>query len=1182
MKNLPDYTALMKLAAALWQQDNTYHGAAVMIGAGFSRAAASTGDINRKLPLWNDLSSPLAKDLGASNSSDPLRLAEEYCAYFGKQALNDLLKKQVNDAAWAPGGMHKSLLELPWSEVLTTNWDTLLERASMEVHRPVYNIVSRQEDLSSMRSPRIVKLHGTVNVTESLVFTQEDFRKYPQRYAAFVNFARQVFIENELCLLGFSGDDPNFLQWAGWVRDQLATHARRIYLVGALNLTAAKRKYLESINVAPIDLGDLVADYDEHDAKHREATRLFLQALMSLKPKQTWEWSPTQLDRSPVSGEELDYTITNAGHAAALLERQLPLLETDRESYPGWLVCPTGLRWELRNQINDPFPTARNIPEMAPDSRAKLLYEIAWRLGLTYEAIPKWLAQELLKISDPAIPCILTKKQQLEVALVLLKNTRWFDDPESKSVEQIATTVLEKNTKHWQESAVELAFHQAIVARDRFDYPALERLAEKISGRDPVWKLRRASLLAELGRFDEGEELIADAHRELLGQHRNDRNSIHVFSRLAWAHWLLRGAEFLKAGKAFEAFPSIYQDSKCNPVDHIEHIQEKITSALEKQQKQQEIEPSFEPGSYKDNSNTVTYNCETHPILLLDGISNAVGMPLRWRGISFLIEPASRLTGLKDVDSVHRFSLAIRAANSDTSDVLKRVFSRTLIACLPENEADYLLNRCIQAIDYWSSKWSKGTGERRSCAIDRLRVFLEVLARVSVRATPELAKRVFQLAIQLGKQPSFHHFWLFDALEHLIGYALKSIPSSLHHELLLDALLFPLQTEIGVRDHEKWPNPVIKYPGSRIPNTALDRRIDEIIDGIAPCSSQSGSALLRLLPLLESDFLTGDERRRIAEKLWGAVPDYQELPQTGLLRYILVKLPADDTAAVRGLVRKYLFEAKGDDLFELPLLTDIANAAQAESVKELADEDQAADYFRRLVGWREKHNENDLFDFSDREERRKGRLIGEVLFSSVVPVFPAGDLTEENFDKLHSFYSEVDSPGVVMAFPYFAAANPNLTDRVEKIIRRGLQEQESNNVAYSAYALLKWRDLSASPATGRLISRLIYLIGSNRMVGLPALLWTANQMYNNGYLSEGDIESLVEVLPVIFDNTDYRNISQASREAVSVSLLRAACVRLARDILNAVQDKDCELLRVLEEARRDALPEVRFAADADV
>ena len=66
IKDLSDYPAVQKLAAALWQQENAYHGAAVMVGAGLSRSAGTTGDVNRKLPLWSDLSSALATELGAS------------------------------------------------------------------------------------------------------------------------------------------------------------------------------------------------------------------------------------------------------------------------------------------------------------------------------------------------------------------------------------------------------------------------------------------------------------------------------------------------------------------------------------------------------------------------------------------------------------------------------------------------------------------------------------------------------------------------------------------------------------------------------------------------------------------------------------------------------------------------------------------------------------------------------------------------------------------------------------------------------------------------------------------------------------------------------------------------------------------------------------------------------------
>lgn len=1174
LTDLPDYTALKKLAAALWQQEIAYHGAAIMVGAGFSRSAALTGDDNKKLPLWHDLSNALQAELGASNNSDPLRLAEEYCAYFGKQALHDLIKQVINDAAWTPGELHKSLLELPWSEVLTTNWDTLLERASKEIHHPVYSVVSRQDDLSSARSPRIVKLHGTVNVTKDLVFTQEDYRKYPQQHAAFVNFSRQVFIENELCLLGFSGDDPNFLQWAGWVRDNLAVHARRIYLVGALHLTAAKRKYLESINIAPIDLGDLVADYDDRDAKHFAATTIFIQALQDLKPSQVWEWSPSQLHRSTLTTEELNRTTHNSGHAATLLKQQLQILKADRESYPGWLVCPSMQRWKLQTQISDPFPTPQNLAEMALDCRVKLLYEIAWRHGVTYEAIAPWLAQELLAICDPAEPCMLTKRQQMEVALLLLKNTRWFNDSESQLIEQTTTVILKDNAQYWPESADELAFHQALVARDKFDYPILAVLTERISETDPVWKLKKASLLGELGRFDEGEGLISEAYRDLLMQYRNDRNSIYVFSRLAWSHWLLRGIEIFKPGRTFEAFPSNYQESKCSPWDHIEHIQGQISKALEKQYKQQDIEPSFEPGHYKDNSNTVTFSSELPPVLALEGIACSAGMPLRWNRVSFLAEQASRLVELDEVDGIHRFALAIRAANSDTSETLKKVFSRIKVANIPEKDANCLLEQCIRAIEYWSSKCS---GDVKNYAIDRLRVFVEVLARVLVRATPEQSKQVFRLACMLGEKPECHHIWLIDALKHLIEYALKSIPESEHHELLSDALSFSLPREIGFKEHPEWPNPVIKFPGSRGTNAALDRRIDEIIDSVTPCSPQSAPALLRLIPLLKNGFLTDDERSKIAEKIWGSAPDYQTLPEIGLLKYVLLELPAQDPSAVSHLVRHYLFQAEGNNLFNQTRLMDIANAAYGEHVQELPSQDQAVNYFAQFVVWRPKNDGHDLLGFADQMENQIGELIGEVLARSIIPVLPAQALTEENFQKLYAFYTEVESPEAIMAFPPFAAANDRFEDRVERVIRQGLQEQDSKKVAYSSYALLKWRELSASAGTSRLILKLVYMIGSSRMTGLAALLWTANQLYSKGYLSEGDSDSLIEILPVIFDNTDYKNISHSSREAVTISLVRAACIRLARDILSVNNDKNPELLRMLEIAKQDPLPEVRFA-----
>ncbi|MBK3745739.1 hypothetical protein G3A39_42030 [Paraburkholderia aspalathi] len=92
----------------------------------------------------------------------------------------------------------------------------------------------------------MVKLHGSMPSHLPLIFTEEDFRTYPDRFAPFVNLAQQALLENELCLLGFSGEYPNFLKWAGWVRDKLGASARPIRLIGALNLAPSRRRLFET------------------------------------------------------------------------------------------------------------------------------------------------------------------------------------------------------------------------------------------------------------------------------------------------------------------------------------------------------------------------------------------------------------------------------------------------------------------------------------------------------------------------------------------------------------------------------------------------------------------------------------------------------------------------------------------------------------------------------------------------------------------------------------------------------------------------------------------------------------------------------------------------------------------------------------------------------------------------
>ena len=70
-----------------------------------------------------------------------------------------------------------------------------------------------------------------------LICTEEDYRTYPKKFAPFVNTVQQAMMETVFCLSRvFTGDDPNFLQWSGWVRDNLGVLlAPKIYLAGWLD-----------------------------------------------------------------------------------------------------------------------------------------------------------------------------------------------------------------------------------------------------------------------------------------------------------------------------------------------------------------------------------------------------------------------------------------------------------------------------------------------------------------------------------------------------------------------------------------------------------------------------------------------------------------------------------------------------------------------------------------------------------------------------------------------------------------------------------------------------------------------------------------------------------------------------------------------------------------------------------
>ncbi|WP_315122657.1 SIR2 family protein [Comamonas antarctica] len=346
-KEYPDAVHLRSIRNALANGN-----AAVMVGSGFSRNAEGGHNVG----TWADLAKAFAagmsegkndgKSEGSFGASQAIQLAEQYERLFSRPALEQILKQIVPDERLAPGHLHSALLSLQWTEVLTTNYDTLLERTAEALVDSSYFTICCREDIPQSKMlgrRRIVKLHGSFSSHRPFIVTEEDYRKYPEDFAPFVNLVRQSLLENVMCLIGFSGDDPNFLHWIGWVRDMQDKHALPIYLMLSRPPSLGQRMLLQARGVTPVVLPP--SDDNEesnYEGRYKKLFELLAEPIEG-NSKQWGEvsWPENQRQYHDSPKKQYKSFLTS-----------LPTLAQHRHNYPGWLIAPQLVRLRLDRSMN--------------------------------------------------------------------------------------------------------------------------------------------------------------------------------------------------------------------------------------------------------------------------------------------------------------------------------------------------------------------------------------------------------------------------------------------------------------------------------------------------------------------------------------------------------------------------------------------------------------------------------------------------------------------------------------------------------------------------------------------------------------------------------------------------------------------------------------------------------------
>ena len=505
--------------------------AALMVGAGFSNNAKPTHPEAPQFPNWSDLGEEFYAKLHGNKPNIPLiyqnvpKLAEEVEATFGRATLEQILSNAIPDSSHDPSSLHDRLLSLPWSDVFTTNYDTLLDRAASSVSFQNYSLVEENEDLVYSERPRIIKLHGSLSSKRPSVVTEEDYRGYPDKFAPFVNTVQQSLLENTLCLVGFSGEDPNFLQWVGWIRDNLGSTKRpKIYLIGLIQSSSTQAKLLEHRAILPVDL----SSFPNVRGDHGVALAQFLDYLESYQDYLESYKGANSVDNWP--SQSTNIAPDDRSTQSDLLDL-LDIWKNDRLKYPGWVILPHDRRLHLWNSLDSWLSTPLQSNNFPPFADLEFAFELLWRLERClcpifdhqidfFEEIAK---RYLLIVETISSSESVSRRQEMKnrglneqsvcnmCMHILISIMRYFREENcSEKWTKIANLVASKLGNLSSNDRARFSYEKILKSLFDLDIPQLTQQVSNWSIDEslPFWRTKKAGLLAEIGRLDEAAKIL--------------------------------------------------------------------------------------------------------------------------------------------------------------------------------------------------------------------------------------------------------------------------------------------------------------------------------------------------------------------------------------------------------------------------------------------------------------------------------------------------------------------------------------------------------------------------------------------------------------------------------------------------------------------------------------------------
>ena len=1152
-RNFPDLNQFRQLQKDLWQWPSSR--AALMVGAGFSLNAVPLPGVSTRFPEWRELARAMFNEIYPAppneteeqrtqrkeqfDRSDALRLASEYEAIFGRQKLNSFLRAQIPDTDYEPGDLHTLLLQLPWKDVFTTNYDTLLERTEMPER--AYELVTTESDLTTASAPRIIKLHGSFPSQTPFIITEEDYRTYRQRFALFVNTIQQYLIENVFVLVGFSGEDPNFLQWTGWIRDELGDHHAPIYLVGSLSLSNTQRLLLTRRGVTPIDLSPVFAD------NHAAALEKFLYHLLEAKPSRPEEWP--NIKTTAQEPEEVRFDSSQNLDEATVLQL-IKRWRYEQDQYPGWLVATDAMRsslWDSTKFWVEPLLTFVANENWSPADRILLFRELHWRLDVAM--VPLFLnciepfestVNELLKNGISAKPSVLTDipatevaEAWLDIAFALLREAREIYNAErwdtlKEKIDQVVTHYPQFTDRYQYEQALWMLWNlERSQAKDVLTQWSPSR-------NSPLAMMWKAGLLVEFDELREARSLLRTALGDIRRSLHNQEQNIEMLSLDGWCTYLLWAVEltidFTQWSELREEFSARWQELKawdCDPELLMEYFATVLSEDPPAPRRETQVGHGFDPGH-----RTVTgllfggNHIEPRlPAFAYIRLYEQVGISIRFveeelRKACKWIAPFTDFWGP---------ALLVRAGKVNEltkSGIMERIQVATMEPALAKR-----LNRWVLDALQRECASLRGTIERMSAQQTLLEALVEVLSRLAFKLESSDLQEAFSLAMDLHERPEIYsHINLHQLCTPWFSRLFEAADEQQLFEWLPALIRFPLYHDSDLPEDLRdlrngWPDPMTDFLALRlrVVQEPLSERTDTdeaIAWLLVRAQNESGKgrhrAVRRLIRIFSTDLMTAEQKESLGRLLWEQ-PGTNGLPDLPDLNYyVYLHLPAPAEIDVVLKVKEHLLTLT-PNRFVNNTGTSITTSFSTQDDRVIREWewaskpvvqwpyewegkiewswDESRELWAQVVEWWQ--NDKIVFDRPipsmvlnpiEASVERAGRFLARAVLPNM------DSASEDEWSEVLAFLSETREHEIYLtpAFPYVLLHRPSKSEALTQTIFEDLSSGNAKAVKASAEAVRHWiyladADLVDKPPTN-IIDKLIHRVVFRRYEGIQICL----------------------------------------------------------------------------------------------